>query len=463
MKKIIAIALLLCLCVGMIIPAQAAATMTVSAETVSVAPGEKFALNISVDNNPGFAYLKIQLKYDTASFEFHSSEAASTSDALILAAGESLISWDAGVNYSDNGTIGTLYFTAFDSTEVGEYTIEIDVVECYNINTDNVQTASADSKVTVRIPQAISTITSADMVLGTDFTLNYYAELDPSHTAAQMKFTMNGAETTVSGTPTGNGNEYCFAFSKIPPQCMGDNVKAELVLDGTVLDTKDEYSVRQYCVNTLSKSADELSVSAEKHAALKTLIADMLEYGAKAQLYRGYKTNALVNDGVTGQSTYEQLSAEVGKYADESGSDAIEMTAAGVYFDYANSLYVKFTVTDLTEEDFYILAYNETTDEETEYTLSDCTLVSESTSTYALILDPLLATQYDDLYFIDLYAKDARGRFRLQQSLEYSVAAYVYAMQNKADGNGDLTKMAELARTTYTYGLSASAYAAIDN
>ena len=63
-------------------------------------------------------------------------------------------------------------------------------------------------------------------------------------------------------------------------------------------------------LNTLSQSAAELGMSAEKYAAMRTLIADMLEYGAKAQVYLNYKTDSLVNEGVTEQSEFVALNPE---------------------------------------------------------------------------------------------------------------------------------------------------------
>lgn len=448
---------------GMLIPIHATSAMTVSAETVTVSPGEKFAVNIAVDNNLGFAYLKVRLTYDAESFEFHSSEVTSSSGTLTVAAGKEMVSWDASTNYSENGKIGTLYFTASESVAFGENTIKIDVVECYNIDTDDVQVTASDLTVNVKIIESVSTIDSADMVLSSDITVNYYAILDKSHTDAQMRFTMNGIKTVVDGVKTEDEGVYVYAFQRLAPQCMGDNIKAELILGDTVLDVKEEYSVKTYCENILSKSAAELGISEEKYASMRILIADMLEYGANAQIYRDYKINALVNEGVSEKSKFTELTSEYEKYIDETKLEGVEMTGVGVYFDYANSLYLKFTAPDLTEDEIYVLVYNEVMKEEIKYTLSDCTLLNEETATYLLIMEPSLATGYDDLYYIDLYASNSRGRVVLQQSLEYSVASYVYSMQNRTDASGGLSTMAELARATYNYGISATAYNGIAN
>jgi len=466
MKKLFACILMICLCVGAMLPAHAATAMSVGAEAVTVAPGEKFSVNIAVEENPGFAYLKIQLSYDEDIFTFHPEESVSTSDALILAAGETLISWDAGVNYTEEGTIGHLSFTASEAVSEGEYTIEITVVECYNLNTDDVQSVASNATVSIQTIQASSTIDSADMVLGTDIRVNYYAILDPSHVGAQMRFTMNGAETLVDGVATEDEGVYVYSFENLAPQCMGDNIKAELILGDAILDVEEEYSVKTYCENTLSQSAAELGMSAEKYAAMRTLIADMLEYGAKAQVYLNYKTDSLVNEGVTEQSEFVALNPEdCDEILEQSGNftlTGVEFVSAGVYFDYYNALYVKFKAPNVTDSNFRVRLKDGEENILATYKLSECELISEESSTYVLVLPALSATQFEDFYIIELCKYTSRAT-TMQWSLNYGVSSYVCAKQNKTDAEGNLTPMAELARATYNYGLSASAYNAIAN
>lgn len=453
------------------------ADIALNTDMVFAAPGQTVNLPIIIQSNSGFQYLRIRVEYDaqvlthnfndTVSNSFEMTSAA----GLVMAAGEnkatgsdsmtgkSLISWDSASDYTGTDTIGILSFTVSEEADFGTYPVKITCEECYDSEKTEKTVSTVDTEIVVR--GATSTITNADMVLESDISVNYYAQLDESHVGAQMRFTMNGKVTLVDGVATGVDGEYVYTFKGLAPQCMGDNIKAELVLGGVVLDAREEYSVLTYCQNMLSKTAAELGLSDEKYAALRTLIADMLEYGARAQLYRGYKTDALVNEGITGQREFAELGVEYEKYIDESGYDGVEMIAAGVYFDYTNSLYIKFTAPGMTDDTFYVVAYNTETREKVEYALSDCTLISEETSTYLLVLDPCAPSEYDDLYYIDIYAPNSRGRIDIQQTLEYRIAAYTHSMQNKTDGSGELTPMAQLTRATYNYGLSAAEYAAI--
>ena len=70
---------------------------------------------------------------------------------------------------------------------------------------------------------------------------------------------------------------------------MGDEFTAYLTgtKDGvTYTSQEDIYSIKTYATNMLGSSSD---------AKLKTLLVDMLNYGAEAQKYFSYRTDALVN------------------------------------------------------------------------------------------------------------------------------------------------------------------------
>ena len=75
---------------------------------------------------------------------------------------------------------------------------------------------------------------------------------------------------------------------------MGSNVTATLSVkkDGDIFTSaEDVYSIKRYATNKLNKSG-----TPEK---LKTLLVDMLNYGAQAQQYFGYNTGDLVNKSLT--------------------------------------------------------------------------------------------------------------------------------------------------------------------
>ncbi len=459
MKKVLSVLLTFCMLMALALPVFAEETpLTLTVTQTNASKGSEVTVLVDVSNNPGIAGIVLTLKYDANALTLERYENGTVFSAAPTVA-ENYVWTASGANTTVNGTLLKLVFTVNEAAVEGnDYPVEIIVRECSNVDLQAVSTQVIDGNVSVVAPH--SEITDASMSLSTDIAVNYYAQLDPSHEGAQMKFTLGENETLVDGVATENAGEYVYTFKGLAPQRMGDLIGAELMLNGEVLDSYEDYSVLAYCNALLAYTPEELGISAEKYAAMVTLIADMLEYGAQAQLYRGYKTNALVNANVTGQTEFAELTDTV-KMIEESGRDDVKMKAIGMYFDYTNSLYLKFTAPGMTDDTFYISVLNDVTGEEIEYTLSDCTLIDEATSTYLLVMDPISATQFEDLYCIELFAPRATGSSttpRSQQYLEYSVAAYVYSMQNKTDGNGILTPMAKLARATYNYGLSAAAY-----
>ena len=468
MKKIVLyvltlVMLLSCVTVG----AAAAETGVISVENTQASVGSTVEVDLNVTQNPGIISVYLTMTYDQTRLELvEVKETGFVGDPLhsqYITDYPYNLNWDGGAlpaNVTATGTLATLVFKVKDDAPTGDafVTVAEGAGGIINFDLADVDFAFEAGKVTVTeyvAPE--SAITGMNVVLGTDITVKCYADLADAHTAAQMKFTMNDETETVAGTLNGEG-VYEFAFTGVAPQCMGDEITAELILGEEVLSTKTGFTIRSYCDQLLASNAVALGMSDAKFAAMKTLVADMLEYGAKAQVYQNYKTNALVNSGITGKTTFVELT-ETDLILEETGKAGVEFTAVGVYFDYVNSLYVKFTAPDMTEDNFYI-TYRDAMGEVHEYYLSDCTLLDEATSTYVLILDPTYATQFNAVCELEIYThrSAASTSFKSQQYMTYSVASYVYSMQNKVDGNGDLTTMAELARALYNYGLSAKAF-----
>ena len=437
---------------------------TVTLDHVVSAPGDTVTVKIYIENCPDIKSMAVTPIYDESILTLESGkwilENASLMDNWSEETGNAVLAFSSPTNI--NGEIFELVFSVGNnvsdcSTPIGCEIVLVNGTVTYSANVVN---GSVDIK------SVGSEITSVNMVLGTDITINYYATLDDSHAGAQMRFTMNGTETVVDGVETEKEGVYAYAFQKVAPQCMGDTIKAELILGDTVLAVKENYSVKAYCEDTLAMTAAELEMSEEKYAALRTLIADLLEYGAKAQIYQDYKTDRLVNQRITGQSEFVELNPEdCDEILEQSGSftlTGVEFVSAGLYFDYYNALYVKFNAPSVSDSNFRVRVKDGEENILATYKLADCQLISEESNTYLLILPALYATQFEEFYIIELCKYSSRAT-TMQWSLNYGVSSYVCAKQNQTDDNGDLTPMAELARATYNYGLSAGAYHSFAN
>ena len=84
-----------------------------------------------------------------------------------------------------------------------------------------------------------------------------------------------------------------FIFSNVAAKEMGDELHVVLYADKdgiTFESSEDVYSVKQYAYNRLEKSTN---------AVFKTLLVDLLNYGAAAQVYFNYNTSHLANAELT--------------------------------------------------------------------------------------------------------------------------------------------------------------------
>lgn len=147
---------------------------------------------------------------------------------------------------------------------------------------------------------------SASLALNSDIAINFYvdAAVYESIDAPYAVFTkalynasgeVTGYATTTVSAATLTDNGYCFSFIGIRPDEMGSAVTAKLYgyRDGTLVEGDTcSYSVLSY-VNRMANS------SYANNADFRTLLADLVSYGAAAQTYTGYNTANLATAGVS--------------------------------------------------------------------------------------------------------------------------------------------------------------------
>ena len=322
------------------------------------------------------------------------------------------ISWDtSNVNMQKKGR-----YTAIGSAGGIDFEVEVNVSCDHNYDTGGTCDNCGDK---------CATIIGANVALGESININYYVNLDPDYEDAKMRFTFNGNEYYVDAVKTDDEGVYTFTFKNIAPQCMGDNIKAELVVDGNVFATKEEYSVLA-------------NVTSEKvmNDANKQLIYDLLAYGAAAQQYAQYKTDSLVNEG------YEALATTVDSITNSDRTHTAplldgKIIAAGVYFANTNKIYVKLDLDDIANATVTINGK-----------AADITVYA-STGEYIAYSEDIKVANFDEGYSIVLTT--ASGT----QTLTYSVNAWCAVKYN-----AEKVETAELAKALYAYGQSAEDYLA---
>jgi hypothetical protein len=253
-----------------------------------------------------------------------------------------------------------------------------------------------------------------------------------------MVFNFNGSEITVTEYTVDEKGRLCFAFTGINPQKMGDNISATLYATyqgREITNCVPSYSVRKYCENQLKNDPDD---------DLKRMISDLLVYGAKTQIYQGYKTEDLVTDGFDlTPSTFETLDASYNKQRITGISDPnVRYSSATLQLSNNMILLLGITTNDPTPYTFEVTIRGRTTT----YTSKD--LIYRD-GKYYLSFSNIKATEFNEV----VTAVIKKDGVQISQTLEYSVYTYVYKNQNVSD-----TALRELLQAIYNYGESAKLY-----
>ena len=135
-------------------------------------------------------------------------------------------------------------------------------------------------------------ITHANLVLDNDVDLVFWADITESDAQNKDTFMMfnDSVNVSYSGTKTLNGVTYViYRYNNLLPKDLANVVNAKLYVNG-VLTSYLDYSAKDYCQYVLTYATDE---------KLKTLVSDLLVYGAESQNLNN-TGDALVTEGVEG-------------------------------------------------------------------------------------------------------------------------------------------------------------------
>ncbi len=171
-------------------------------------------------------------------------------------------------------------------------------------------------------------VLNANLNIGKDIALKLSAKIDGA-TSASATFTWKGNEAdgtekaenyvdTVVGENSGDGT-FVFTYRGIGAQYLGKQVAVTVKYDTEskteVIYTQKTLSVKDILTAYRNSSAIALGISPAAFEKIKTLSADILNYGAAAQEYTKVDTSALVNAGLTSSDyttvDFENLTGEV--------------------------------------------------------------------------------------------------------------------------------------------------------
>ncbi len=292
-------------------------------------------------------------------------------------------------------------------------------------------------------------VSSVSLTLHDDLTINLKADQgvieNTGWSEPYLVVNFNGAETVINRY-TVSGGKYTFKFTNIAPYLMDEKITATIyaTYNGKVYKgTTVEYSIAHYCYAVLGK------YTADAYAELRTLMVDLLNYGAAAQNYKGHNTEMLVNARLTDlqkswatPTVSELISALDAKY-EVIDAPTVSWKSAGLFLEESVTMRFKISADSIDGLTAKIsgAGYN--------WTIPASEFKSISSGGYYIYFSGFNAAQMREPVYITIYD----GDIAVSNTLKFSIETYAYMQQNTTD-----TKLAALLDTMMKYGDSAYNY-----
>lgn len=298
------------------------------------------------------------------------------------------------------------------------------------------------------IKEALYTVYGYQVVINGNFDLKYYIDLSKeaaNDTDAYIEFKVGDRVQKVKQREASNGH-YVYTC-EVPVAQIGDKVTA-------TLHYKDKsYALTQYLVkdylNTIVQNKDKK----EEYGKAGDIASAILNYGARAQIYFGYKTDSLVNSALSDAEIKKVdsiLAQDIKKAITNKESGVLENndfkyygaslvcksdTGMKLYFENKNSLSLK--------------------EIEKKYDISvkDCKKqISKSINgnMICITINDLSATELDDNFVVQITNKQNSS-----QSMSVSTSPYIYIKKSMDSGNA---KLINLCKAMYWYSQKAMEY-----
>lgn len=356
-------------------------------------------------------------------------------------------------DYSNESEQDVLFFYEFDYSQCPHETLSEDwTVQAYPDGSTpgeyaRLCTVCGEAGESVAIPPL--KIATASLVLTDSLAINYKVKksllTEGSYTNPYVVFELDGGTVTVTRY-VDDGENYIFSFEDIAPHLMGETITATLHATCYGKDCKgaaQEYSVATYCYNTLE------TYGTDAYAKLRTLLVDLLNYGAASQKYTGKNTENLVNARLTdaqkawGTQAGRELSTvqDTGYVTRENAT--VKWKSVGLFLQESTAIRFKIDATSV--DGLYAKVLNA----HGVYTIPSSQFVATDGG-YYIYFDRLTAAQMSDANYITIH--DENGA--ISNTFCYSVESYAYSMQQKSDK----VLFLDLIDTMMRYGDAVKAY-----
>ena len=254
---------------------------------------------------------------------------------------------------------------------------------------------------------------------------------------------------TLTIEPVLTGSYYYFTMAELTAMNMNDLFVATLHMSKgkqEYVAKPDHYSVATYALAMLNQNGMSES--------LKVLCADLLRYGAAAQIYKNYRTDALATMDMTEthKSYFSDLNAVMFGNTNTIYNDLSNpaITWAGKTMNLGSKVVMKFVFQvgsytgDLSELTLRVI-YQSSSGAYRSVILSNPSVYNEAKGMYAFEFDGLMAAELRTPLSVAVY----RGDTQLSQTLQYSADTY---------GNTTTGTLLELCKALFAYSDSAKAF-----
>ncbi len=302
-----------------------------------------------------------------------------------------------------------------------------------------------------------SKLSSLDLsVAGTTLTLqdnisiNYMVRrggvLEQENVDLYMVFELNGVETKVTDY-TISENYYVFSFENIAPDQMNDTVRSTLyaAIEGYELSYEArDYSVATYCYEMLE------DYGTDEYATLRTLLVDLLNYGAATQIYTGHNTDNLVNANLTEEQKawasedLEEFHDALDTKYESIDNPAVKWRGAGLTLD--DAITMRFIIQTDSIEDLTVHIRD---DNGHVWTVASNAFVKQEGNCYYIYFSGLDASQMSEYIYLTVYCGDTV----VSNTVRYSIESYACAMKDSTQPN-----LSALLHSMMKYGNSAKIY-----
>ena len=462
--------------------------ITISLSDVCGSAGDTLTVTASVSRNAGFAGFTFLADYDASALTLTGITQGAVLDSadpsgLSTNVSRNIMNWATSDNITGNGTLLTLTFTVNADAAPGTYPVTLTVSDFFYVDSAG-RYFSCNSEIQAgSITVEGSAASTVPTLKGSGFTLSfedeilanfYYTAQDTADVAQQGMLVFYSdpgtadfakADAVYESEYVAASGSYIATTAGIAAKEMGDNrfycAYAKLA-DGTyAYSPLYQYSPKKYATNMLARA----STSPEQ----KALCVAMLNYGAAAQNFFNYRTDDLMNAGLTDEQKAMVLPYDASYFkgaiaadAGKIGSFAATSTgfsgkSASVSFEGAFAINYYFAPSYGVKDGVKLYIWSPA-DYEAAATLtaSNATAVvtmnAQSGGAYWGQVEGIAAKMVDKTYYVAGVYTDMSGNTYCTGVIAYSLSKY--CLNNAKPGKD----MQELASATAMYGYYANAF-----